>query len=48
MTSAGCDLVIDPRVINLVSREIKGKIRSIVRLEMAIQPSVGEKSGRAR
>lgn len=46
--SAGCDLVIDPRVINLVPREIKGKMRSIVRLETAIQPSVGEKSGCAR
>ena len=46
--SAGLDPVVDSSVINLVLREIKGRMRSIVRLETAIQPSVGEKSGCAR
>ena len=45
---AGFDLVIVPNVIIFVLRDIKGRIRSIVRRETAIQPSVGAKPGLAR
>ncbi len=47
-TPAGFDLVMVPNVIIFVLRDIKGRIRSIVRRETAIQPSVGAKPGLAR
>ena len=47
-TLAGFDLVTVPNVIIFVLRDIKGRIRSIVRRETAIQPSVGAKPGLAR
>ena len=47
-TLAGFDLVMVPNVIIFVLRDIKGRIRSIVRRETAIHPSVGTNPGLAR